>query len=64
MISASAIVIVIDNLNVHYTIDDATNDITIVTEVVRFDNNHIESKDLWCLFVVSFAASIDCNCED
>ena len=32
MISASAIVIVIDNLNVHYTIDDATNDITIVTE--------------------------------
>ena len=43
MISASAIVVVIDNLNVHYTIDDATNDITIVTEVVRFDNNHIES---------------------
>ena len=64
IISASAIVIVIDNLNVHYTIDDATNDITIVTEVVRFDNNHIESQDLWCLLVVSFAASIDCNCED
>ena len=32
MISASAIVIVIDNLIVHYTINDATNDITIVTE--------------------------------
>ena len=29
----------IDNLDVHYTINDATNDITIVTEAVRFDNN-------------------------
>ena len=26
---------------IHYTIDDATNDITVVTEAVWFDNNHI-----------------------
>ena len=38
--SASAIIIVIDNLIVHYAIDDATNEITIVTEAVRFDINH------------------------
>ena len=30
----------IDNLIVHYAIDDATNEITIVTEAVRFDINH------------------------
>ena len=29
----------IDNLIVHNAIDDATNEITIVTEAVRFDNN-------------------------
>ena len=29
----------IDNLNVHYAIDDATNELTIVTEAVRFDYN-------------------------
>ena len=32
--------IVIDNLIVHYAIDDVTNEITIVTEAVRFDINH------------------------
>ena len=37
--NASVILIVIDNLIVHYAIDDATNEITIVTEAVRFDHN-------------------------
>ena len=38
--NASILLIVIDNLIVHYAIDDATNEITIVTEAVRFDINH------------------------
>ena len=31
---------------------------------VRISFTSAESLDLWCLFVVSFAASIDCICED
>ena len=31
---------------------------------VRISFTSAESSDLWCLFVVSFAASIDCICED